>query len=94
MTRITDRIEYLFNFFDHKPINKKTLWWNHINEGYTLRNNIVHPKEMKVITEKEVERSILSISECINSLFRIIYKRKYPLYVKKLDTRCNYEDLT
>lgn len=92
MTRITDRIEYLFNFFDHKPINKSTHWWTQINDGYKLRNNIVHPKQAKIITEKDVERSILSISECINALFRIIYKRKYPLYAKKLDTRCDYED--
>ena len=47
MTRITDRIEYLFNYFDHKPINKKTLWWNHINDGYTLRNNIVIQNKRK-----------------------------------------------
>lgn len=94
MTRITDRIEYLFNYFGHNPVNKNTHWWNQIKDGYKLRNNIVHPKQTKIISEGDVEKSILSISECINALFKIIYKRKYPLHSKKLDTRCNYEETT
>jgi hypothetical protein len=29
---VTDRIEYLYNYFARKPINKNTLWWNNLND--------------------------------------------------------------
>lgn len=77
MSRLIERIELLFEKFSTK-INKDESWWSNLIEGIRLRNDIVHPKDSKELKIEEVERTIYSIINCINLLFKAIYKQGLP----------------
>ncbi len=91
MTRVTERIEYLYRFFTKKKIDKTKPWWSALKKGQEIRNNIVHPKEQTTIKIKDVEKSILSVVDCVNILFENIYKKSYPLHKYKLDNKLSFE---
>jgi hypothetical protein len=91
MTRATERIEYLYRYFTKKKIDKTKSWWSDLKEGQDIRNNIVHPKERSRIKIKDVEKSIMSVLDCVNILFENIYKKSYPLYKYKLENKLSFD---
>ena len=80
MSRITDRIELLFNIFTGKETISKEIWFQQLKQSIDSRNKLVHPKEYIEITDKQVENAILSVLETINELYKVIYKRPFPQY--------------
>jgi HEPN superfamily RiboL-PSP-like protein len=89
MSRLLDRIEILFQKFTQNKFTKENEWWGSLNEGIKLRNSIVHPKENKTLKIKDVERTLKSVINCLNSLFKEIYGKGLPSIhmelVSKLD---------
>lgn len=78
MSRLIERIEFLFTKFDSSKLDKSSSWWQNLKKGISLRNSLVHPKEYTKISEFNIEQTLFSVIECINNLFLAIYKRKLP----------------
>lgn len=87
MSRLIERIEFLFKKFDKVRIDKRSKWWQNLKEGISLRNKIVHPKEYHEIQEKQIEATLTAVIECINKLFLAIYKKKLPSFNMGLDSK-------
>lgn len=79
ISRLTDKIEFLYRFFSKTAIDKSSsIWWSNLQTGIDLRNKIVHPKEMAAISLMQLENTILAVINCVDDLFKIIYKRGLP----------------
>jgi len=90
MSRLTERIEFLFRKFNKTRLDKRAKWWQNLKEGISLRNNIVHPKEYHEIQEKHIEATLKAVIECINKLFLAIYKKKLPSINMGLDSKLTF----
>lgn len=90
MTRLLERIEFLFGKFNYSKLNKTEAWWQHLQEGIDLRNSIVHPKEYNKITIEQIERSLNAVLICLDRLFEAIYKKGLPVINKGLDSKLNF----
>ena len=90
MSRLTERIEFLFIKFNRALLNKRSKWWQNLKEGISLRNNMVHPKEYHDIKDKQIEATLLAVIECINNLFIAIYRKKLPSFNMGLNSKLNF----
>ena len=80
VTRMTDRIEFLFFKFAGNKIDGSLNWYANLKQSIELRNKLVHPKENLNITTAQVEQAILSVVETINEIYLAVYQKKYPSY--------------
>lgn len=90
VSRLIERVEFLFIKFNKKLLNKRAKWWQNLKEGISLRNKIVHPKEYHEIDNQKIEATLLAVIECINNLFRAIYKKSFPSFNMGLDSRLTF----
>lgn len=90
MTRLIERIEFLFQKFKPGYLSKDSNWWPQLTVGIKLRNSIVHPKEFSDIKYDNVENTIRSVIECINQLFLAIYKKSFPGFSMGLDSKLHF----
>ena len=90
MTRLLERIEFLFNKFKPNSLSKDADWWSKLKEGILLRKALVHPKEFSDIQYKDVEFTIRAVISCINQLFLTIYKRSFPGFSLGLESKLNF----
>ena len=90
MTRLIERIEFIFKKFNYSKIDKKAKWWQNLNEGISIRNNLVHPKEYSEILPKQIELTLKSVIECIDRLFKATYKRGFPKTRMGLDSELTF----
>lgn len=89
--RTTDRIEFLHKKFTTKTIKEEKLdWWTPLKQSIELRNKIVHPKEKVDLTVEKVEKALISIIDCINSLYIIVYDKKLPIYNRGIDSKYDF----
>lgn len=84
MSRLIDKIEFIFCKFNHRRVSEIDAWDSEIKSTINLRNKLVHPKESITLTEKQVEHSLLSILETVNELFKAVYHNNVPIYNYKL----------
>jgi len=90
MSRLIERIEFLFIKFNKALLDKRSKWWQNLKAGISLRNNIVHPKEYHEIKDKQIEATLLAVIECINNLFRAIYRKKLPSFNMGLNSKLSF----
>lgn len=90
ISRLIDKIEFLFNRFNARFDRQRAIWWQHLNDGIKIRNNLIHPKKIVKITKKQVENTILSVMKCIDMLYRAIYGRAYPHFNRRLTTSYDF----
>ena len=90
MSRLIERIEFLFNKFDSSKLDKRSPWWQNLKNGISLRNSLVHPKEFTQISETQIELTLFAVIECVNNLFLAIYKRKLPSKSMGLDSKLTF----
>ena len=90
MSRLIERIEFMFTKFDSTKLDKRSTWWQNLKKGISLRNSLVHPKEFTQISEKQIEATLLAVIECVNNLFLAIYKRKLPSKSMGLDSKLTF----
>lgn len=80
ISRITDRVEFLYSKFTGHRLDGKCLWYSNLKQSIDLRNKLVHPKESIQITSKQVESALLSVIETINELYKAVYRKDFPSY--------------
>jgi hypothetical protein len=90
MFRLTDRIEYLYRRYKRKELTDKLQWWQSLKNGIELRNKLVHPKDMVEISERQLKNTLEGTIKCIDVLFRIIYKKRFPKSSHGLNSIHNY----
>lgn len=78
ISRITDRIEFLYYKYTGKKLDGNDSWYATLKQSIDLRNKLVHPKEHIQLTIKQVEISVLSVVDTINELYKAVYKHKFP----------------
>ncbi|MBC5721592.1 Uncharacterised protein [uncultured Clostridium sp.] len=78
ISRITDRIEFLYYKYTGKKLDRTYPWYATLKQSIDLRNKLVHPKENIQLTIKQVEMSILSVVNTIDELYKAVYQRKFP----------------
>ena len=89
ISRLTDRIEYLYSKFSKKPLKQDSefmKWYTLLKQSIDYRNKLVHPKEGIELTENQIENTLLSVLVVLNKLFLVIYKKKIPVYDLGLNT--------
>ena len=80
ISRLTDRIEFLYFKYTGKNLDGTTQWYAELKQGIKIRNELVHPKGNVTLTIKQVENVITSVIETVNELYKVVYKTKFPRY--------------
>lgn len=80
MSRLTDRIEFLYFKFGQKKIQPTDEWYCFLKQAIITRNNLVHPKKNTILTIDQIEQALLSVLNTINSLYLVVYRSKFPAY--------------
>lgn len=76
--RAEDRYEYMYRRFGGAPVDKSCNWWAGLKTGIKLRNKLLHSKESPNVTLADVERALEAVISALDSLYRSIYKRRFP----------------
>jgi len=87
MSRLIERIEFLFKKFDSAKLDKTSTWWGNLKIGISLRNSLVHPKEFTQISETQIKSTLFAVIECVNNLFLAIYRSKLPSKSMGIDSK-------
>ncbi|EKD26056.1 MAG: hypothetical protein ACD_79C01388G0002 [uncultured bacterium] len=90
MSRLTDKIELLAQKFSGNSKIKHKNWWSSLCTGILLINEIAHPKKNKILNIEDIERTILSVIQCIDFIFRIVYKKSLPSAQMELQSKMNF----
>lgn len=89
--RLNDRVEFLYCKFKKTHIDKdNSKWWANLQNGLNLRNKLIHPKENVTVTIKLIELTIQATIDCIDELFKIIYKKGLPSLSMGLESKLNF----
>lgn len=86
MRRLVDRVSLLYRKYTQQ-IPKDTFWWIDLNNSIKTRNKMVHPKESIALSENEVDKYLTAILNCINDLFKAIYKKGLPTFGLELTSK-------
>jgi hypothetical protein len=92
MSRLIDRIEYIYCRFSHKQIDQNDRWHDGIHEAINLRNSLVHPKEVIILNTEQIERALSNILQTVNAIFYAVYKRNVPILNYGLQSVKNYRE--
>lgn len=90
MYRVIDRIEFLYYKFSGKSIISTDLWYQNIKQSISLRNSLVHPKNLVAIDEKQTAQTLQAILDTVNQLYLSIYRRGLPIYRKGLQSNLSF----
>ena len=77
--RIEDRIEFLLYRFSADPNKTKGHWFSDLKSSINVRNRLVHPKKEHKINVADVEKAIMSVLNCLTSLYYSIFRKDFPL---------------
>lgn len=90
ITRLKDKIELLLHKFNCSKNYRQSEWWSRLSQSADLRNSITHPKEVKQLNDKQIEDAIESIVECLDFIFKAIYKKGFPHKNKGLNSQFSF----
>lgn len=90
MSRLEDRLEFLYRRFAKCQLDKKVAWWGRLRAGLNLRNALTHSRSPQVISEKDVTDALHAILEAIDVLFRAVYHKAYPARSRQLDSKLDF----
>ena len=90
MCRLEDRICFLYRRFTGKPLDRTQNWWSSLKSGISIRNSIMHPREMVEITDKLVKDVLAAIIESIDVLYRAVYGRGFQASGKGLNSSITF----
>lgn len=88
--RVIDRIEFIYCKFSGKSITNADLWHQNIKQSISLRNSLIHPKNLVAINEKQAENVLKSILDTVNQLYLSIYRKGLPIYLKGLQSKLSF----
>ena len=89
MYRLEERFEYIYRRFSGKSLPRTESWWADLKAGLDIRNQIVHPKASLELRYEDVSRTLLAVISGLNSIYRAIYKKRFPTHRLGLDSRLN-----
>ena len=92
ISRITDRIEFLYYKYTGKKLDGNYPWYATLKQSIDLRNKLVHPKEHIQLTIKQVETSVLSVVNTINELYIAVYKHKLPVVDRGITSKYSIDN--
>ena len=78
MTKLKDKIELLLHKFKCQENYKKSRWWGLLGQSIDLRNSMTHPKEIKQLSDKQIEE-LIDIG--YSSTKEVLQEKKEPLLV-------------
>jgi len=91
MYRLIERIEFIFKkFATGKVLNKSSPWWSKLKIALKKRNELIHPKEKFIISEKIVEDGLDGILGLLDCLYKALYNSPYPAVGRKLDSKLTF----
>lgn len=90
MYRLTERIEFLYSKFSKSPLDKSKSFWRQIKVGLRTRNDLVHPKEQFILSERSVETALEGILYLLDDLYMALYKQHYPALGRRLDSNMDF----
>lgn len=83
--RILDRIDMLI-LTGGGTQAKETSWHSPLCHALKLRNELVHPREIKRLKYKEVIESLKAVLDCVDAVFKAIFKKGLPYAGKSMDS--------
>ncbi len=90
MYRLTERIEFLYHRFSGERLDKNLAWWGQLKAALNTRNDLSHPKQHTLVTEKSVEQALQSILDALNAIYQGIYKKPYPARNRALNSKMSF----
>ena len=88
--RLEDRLSHIFATFTSSNVLSAHSWWGNLKVGLELRNRLVHAKSGLRIDEGAVARSLRAILDCLDDLYRGVYRRRYPAHNRGLDSTLRF----
>ena len=88
--RLEERMEYFHRKFSGKPLDKSVSWWSQLKDGLDLRNGLTHPKNEPQVDEKLVSRALQAIIDAIDSLYKAVYKKRFPGIRRSLNSNLTF----
>ena len=74
-----------------QPLDKKTQWWSDLGSAIKLRNKLTYPKaEALVIRAKDVAVALTAVIECIDAIYRAVYKKPFPAAKRMLQSKLTF----
>lgn len=84
-SRMTDRIELLLGKGTaHQPAAKET-WFSPLKDSIKVRNALVHPREVHILTDKQLDDAMTAILTCVDALYLAALGKALPYAKKGLD---------
>jgi hypothetical protein len=83
--RITERVELLLRKCSSDYSKSKGTWFSKLSGAIKIRNKIVHPRDVHTISHKEVSASLVAIIDCVDELYRVVFKKGLPYKNKSMD---------
>ena len=90
MTRLDERIEFIFVRLSGKTLDKSEAWWGALKAAIRLRNALTHPKDVPAVNEKSVGAAIEATIEALNALSKAIYGKAYPAANRGLASKLQF----
>ena len=87
MSKLEDRITFLYRHFSGKSLDKQAACWSALGTSIKLRNKLTHPKGIPAVTVDSVQSAIRSIIDALDSLYQAIYKKPFPAANRGLHSR-------
>lgn len=84
--RIEDRVDFLIFRFSGSRDALKEPWRSELSSAISLRNKLVHPKEIHLLHEADVQSAVSSVILCLSALYLAIFRKDFPLKSLGLDT--------
>ena len=88
--RLEERMEYFHRRFSGKPLDKSVTWWSKLKSGLDLRNGLTHPRAEPLLDEKSVSNTLQAIIDAIDSLYKAVYKRRFPGIRRSLNSTLTF----
>lgn len=91
MVRIEDRLQFLWTrFSSDKAFDTNDVSWGQFKSGLELRNGLTHPKNAMQLDIERVKRTLIALITLIDTLYRRVYKKPFPMMGKGLNSTLNF----
>lgn len=84
-SRITDRIELLLGKGTAPQPLAKDTWFSALKVSIKARNALVHPRDVHVLTDDQLDDAMNAILRCVDALYRAALGKPLPYAKKGLD---------
>ncbi|MGS4916315.1 hypothetical protein [Mameliella alba] len=84
--RLEERVDFLIVRFSGSRDALNEAWRSELSSAISLRNKLVHPKEIHQLREADVQTAVSSVIFCLSALYLAIFRKDFPLKSLGLDT--------